>query len=620
MTLRARRTRSYQSTRTLRIRLSRASLVSRTNSNFGAIWTVPGHCGHWHCCASAGRRCSSSTTQAASLSIVSSGAMEIGAFLRIAAALSGAVGQLHGCGLIHKDLKPANVLVDSATGRVQLAGFGIASRLPRERQSPGPPEFIAGTLAYMAPEQTGRVNRSIDSRSDLYSLGVTFYEMLTGVLPFAASDPMEWVHCHIARQPAAPNERLKRVPAAVSAITMKLLSKTAEERYQTAAGVERDLRRCLSQWESQGAIEVFAAGADDTSDRLVIPEKLYGRDHELDTLLTAFDRVVAGGRPELVLVSGYSGIGKSAVVNELHKALVPPRGLFASGKFDQYKRDIPYATLAQAFQSLVRPLLSKNEDDLHTWRDALREALEPNGRLIIDLVPELKHVIGEQPPVPELPPSEAQRRFQLVFRRFISVFARPEHPLALFLDDLQWLDAATLDLLEDLLTQTDLQHLLLIGAYRDNEVSATHPLVRKLDAIRQAGAVVQDIVLTPLGRDDLRQLLADSLHCEPERSDPAGGPDSREDDGKPVLRHPVHFGAGRRGPAHVRLRRGAMELGLASHPRQGLHRQRGRADGRKVESSAGGDPEGPSAVRLHGQQRRVRDAPDGVSGFARGHA
>ena len=218
----------------------------------------------------------------------------------------------------------------------------------------------------------------------------------------------------------------------------------------------------------------------------MIPERLYGRDREVETLLTAFDRIVAGGRPELVLVSGYSGIGKSAVVNELHKPLVPPRGLFASGKFDQYKRDIPYATLAQAFQSLVRPLLSKGEDELRKWRDALREALEPNGLLIVDLVPELKHVIGEQPPVPELPPSEAQRRFHLVFRRFIGVFARPEHPLALFLDDLQWLDAATLDLLEDLLTQTDLQHLMLIGAYRDNEVNATHPLVRKLDAIRQS--------------------------------------------------------------------------------------------------------------------------------------
>ena len=208
----------------------------------------------------------------------------------------------------------------------------------------------------------------------------------------------------------------------------------------------------------------------------MIPERLYGRDREVDTLLTAFDRIVAGGRPELVLVSGYSGIGKSAVVNELHKPLVPPRGLFASGKFDQYKRDIPYATLAQAFQSLIRPLLSKKEEDLRKWRDALREALDPNGLLIVELVPELKYIIGEQPPVPELPPQDAQGRFQLVFRRFISVFARPEHPLALFLDDLQWLDAATLDLLEDLLTRTDLQHLLLIGAYRDNEVHATHPL------------------------------------------------------------------------------------------------------------------------------------------------
>jgi PAS domain S-box-containing protein len=446
--------------------------------------------------------------------------MEIGRFLRLAVALSRAVGQLHGRGLIHKDLKPANVLVEPETGVVRLTGFGIASRLPRERQSPEPPELVAGTLAYMAPEQTGRVNRSIDSRSDLYSLGVVFYEMLTGKLPFTASDPMEWVHCHIARQPAAPSERTPGVPAAVSAVTMKLLSKTAEERYQTAAGVESDLRRCLSEWESRGAIEAFGAGAHDTPDRLMIPERLYGRDREVDTLLTAFDRVVAGGRPELVLVSGYSGIGKSAVVNELHKPLVPPRGLFASGKFDQYKRDIPYATLAQAFQSLVRPLLGKDERELGRWRDALREALGPNGLLMVDLVPELKHVVGEQAPVPELPPSEAQRRFQLVFRRFIGVFARPEHPLALFLDDLQWLDAATLDLLEDLLTQTDLQHLLLIGAYRDNEVDATHPLVRKLDAIRQAGAAVQDIVLTPLARADLGRLLADSLHCAPEHSLP----------------------------------------------------------------------------------------------------
>lgn len=446
--------------------------------------------------------------------------MEVECFLRLAIAATSALGKLHQRGLIHKDIKPGNILFNEATREVRLTGFGIASRFARERQSPHPPDTIAGTLAYMAPEQTGRMNRSIDSRSDLYALGVTLYQMLTGVLPFTAADPMEWVHCHIARPPAPPSERLKNLPGSVSAIIMKLLTKTAEERYQTAAGAESDLRRCLAEWETRGDIDEFPPGEHDTPDRLLIPEKLYGRTAEIDTLLASFDRIVAGGRPELVLVSGYSGIGKSAVVNELHKPLVPPRGLFASGKFDQYKRDIPYATLAQTFQSLIRPLLSKTEAELRQWREALLEALEPNGRLIVDLVPELQHIIGEQPPAPELPPQDAQGRFQLVFRRFISVFARPEHPLTLFLDDLQWLDAATLDLLEDLLTRPDVQNLLLIGAYRDNEVDPHHLLMRKLEAMRQAGAILQDIVLEPLTCDDLAQLIADSVHSEPERITP----------------------------------------------------------------------------------------------------
>src|SRR5580692_470546 len=395
-------------------------------------------------------------------------------------------------------------------------GFGIASQLPHERQTPTPPEIIAGTLAYMAPEQTGRMNRSIDARSDLYCLGVTFYQMLTGRLPFTAVDAMEWVHCHIARQPKPIDEK---IPTPLSAILMRLLAKTVEERYQTAAGLEADLRWCLAEWESQGHIDAFALGSHDVSDRLLIPEKLYGRELEIDALLAAFDRVVANGTAEFVLVSGYSGVGKSSVVNELHRVLVPPRGFFASGKFDQYKRDIPYTTLAQAFQSLIRPLLSKSEKELSKWRDALCEALDPNGQLIVDLVPELKLIIGEQPPVPELPRQDAQGRFQLVFRRFISVFTR-EHPLAIFFDDLQWLDAATLDLMEDLLTRPDVQHLMLIGAYRDNEVDPTHPLMRRLEAIRKAGAIAQDIVLAPLAREDLRQLVADSLHCEPERAKP----------------------------------------------------------------------------------------------------
>jgi predicted ATPase len=444
--------------------------------------------------------------------------LDVAFSLRLAISLSTAIGRLHQRGIIHKDIKPANVLVNSVTGQCWLRGFGIASRLPRERQSPEPPEFIAGTLAHMAPEQTGRMNRSIDSRSDLYSLGVTLYEMLTGSLPFTASDPMEWVHCHIARQPIPPRRRLKNVPVSVSAIVMKLLAKTAAERYQTAAGVESDLRRCLVEWETHHCIDEFPLGEHDAPDRLLIPEKLYGRTPEIDALLASFERVVASGTPELVLVSGYSGIGKSSVVNELHKALVPPRGLFASGKFDQYKRDIPYATLAHALQSLVRPLLGKSEAELRNWRDAFQEALGPNGQLIVDLVPELKLIIGEQPPVPDLSPQDAQGRFQLVLRRFISVFARPEHPLVLFLDDLQWLDSATLDLLEDLLTQPDVQHLMLIGAYRDNEVNSAHPLIRKLGAIRQAGAIVHEIALAPLRGEDLAQLIADFLHCEPERA------------------------------------------------------------------------------------------------------
>jgi len=460
-------------------------------------------------------------------------------FLRIAIPLTGALRQVHERGLIHKDIKPANILVDEASGGVRLTGFGIASRLPREHQAPAPPQVIAGTLAYMAPEQTGRMNCSVDSRSDLYALGVTFYEMLTGTLPFTAADPMEWVHCHIARQPMPPNERVAPIPGLLSAIVMKLLAKTAEERYQTAAGVEADLRRCLAEWASHARIDPFPLGAHDLSDRLLIPEKLYGRGREIDTLLAAFNRVVATGTPELVLVSGYSGIGKSSVVNELHKALVPPRGLFASGKFDQYKRDIPYATLAQAFRSLVRPLLGQCENELCHWRDSLSEALGPNGQIIVNLVPELEFVIGKQPPVPELPPQDAKNRFQLVFRRFLGVFARPEHPLALFLDDLQWLDTATLDLLAHLVTHPEVRHLLLVGAYRDNEISPSHPLLRTLEAIRAIDARVHEIVLAPLEIDDIGRLIADALHCEPEHARPLAELVQEKTGGNPFFA--IHF-------------------------------------------------------------------------------
>lgn len=438
--------------------------------------------------------------------------MEVGRFLSLAVSIAEGLGRLHQQGLVHKDIKPANILVDPVTNDVRLTGFGIASRLARERQSPQPPETIAGTLAYMAPEQTGRMNRSIDSRSDLYALGVTFYQMLTGALPFTAADPIEWVHCHIARRPMTPAERLNDIPAVVSAIVMKLLAKLAEDRYQTAAGLESDLRICLSQWAAQRRIDDFPLGGHDTPDRLLIPEKLYGRRREVESLLAAFDRVARGGAPELVLVSGYPGVGKSSVVNELQKVLLASTGLFASGKFDQNKRDIPFATFAQAFQRLVGMILAEPEAEHVRYRDAILVAVQPYGQFIVNLAPEVERLIGKQPPISEVAPQDALRVFQQVLRRFIGVFARPEHPLVLFLDDLQWLDTATLDVLQHLLLQEEVKSLLLVGAYRDNEVGPEHPLARRLEAIRRAGAPVSEIRLGPLALPDLRAMIAETLH------------------------------------------------------------------------------------------------------------
>ncbi|CAD6533894.1 Adaptive-response sensory-kinase SasA [Paraburkholderia hiiakae] len=460
--------------------------------------------------------------------------LELTHFLHLAVNLAIAVGQIHQRGLVHKDIKPANVLVHSDSS-VRLTGFGIASQLPQERQAPAPPEIIAGTFAYMAPEQTGRMNRSIDARSDLYSLGVTLYEMLTGTLPFAASDPMEWIHCHIARKPPPPGGRVGGIPAPIERIVLKLLTKNAEDRYQTAAGVEADLQRCLDEWEKYHRIEPFSTGEHDASDRLLIPERLYGREAQIKALIEAFDRVIASGATEMVLISGYAGIGKSSVVNELHKVLVPPRGLFATGKVDQYKRDIPYSTLAAAFQSLVHELLGKSEEEIDRWRRRLMEAVGSNGELIVNLIPELSLIIGEQPPVPTLLPREAQSRFQFVFRRFLGVFARPEHPLALFVDDLQWLDVATLDLIAHVATHPEVRYLLLVGAYRDNEVGPAHPLMRTLEMIRRAGVHPATTVLAPLTPHNIGRLVADSLRCDLATAQPLAHLVHQKTDGNPFF-------------------------------------------------------------------------------------
>jgi predicted ATPase len=338
--------------------------------------------------------------------------------------------------------------------------------------------------------------------------------MLTGALPFTASEPVEWVHAHIARRPIPPRERVEQIPETISAIVMKLLAKASEERYQTAAGVEADFRRCLGEIVSLSRIDPFPLGAHDVPDRLLIPERLYGRDKESEALRDAFARVASIGRPEVVLVSGYSGIGKSSVVNELQKAIVLPRGILISGKSDQNKRDIPYVTLAQAFQSLVRQILAKSDEEVARWREAIREAADPNGQLLIDLIPELELIIGKQTPVPILPPDNARNRFQAVFRRFLGACAREEHPLALFIDDLQWSDAPTVRLLEYLFARSDLRYFLLVGAYRDNEVTPAHPVMLMLDSIRQTGAIVSTIVLKPLSITDICNLVADALHCD----------------------------------------------------------------------------------------------------------
>jgi PAS domain S-box-containing protein len=460
---------------------------------------------------------------------------DTGRFLRLAIGIVAALGKTHQRGLVHKDIKPANILVNGATGEVRLTGFGIASRLPRERQAAEPPEALIGTLAYMAPEQTGRMNRSVDSRSDLYALGVTFYELLTGALPFTAADPIELIHCHIAREPVPLGELASAVPAPLSMIVMKLLAKTAEERYQTAAGVEADLRKCLTARESIGRIDPFPLGLEDASERLMIPEKLYGREGEIATLLAAFDRVMMHGGSELVLVSGSSGIGKSSVVNELHKVIVLPRGIFISGKFDLRLRDSPHSTLAQAFQGLIQQLLNGQTDDIARWRDAIKEAVGNQGRLLTDLIPDLARLTGPQPTVAVLSPVDAELRFRTVFQRFVGVFARAEHPLVIFVDDLQWLDPATLTLIEYLLLHPDTRHLLLIGAYRDNEVDSAHPLMLKLEALRRAGARLDQIVLDPLSVDNVNQLLCDTLRHAPDEMRPLAELVHRRSSGNPFF-------------------------------------------------------------------------------------
>jgi predicted ATPase/signal transduction histidine kinase len=430
-------------------------------------------------------------------------------FLQMAIALCNTLDILYHQRIIHKDIKPANILINPETKEVKLIDFSIASLLPRETQTLVNPNVLEGTLAYISPEQTGRMNRGIDYRTDFYSTGVTFYELLTGKLPFASNDPMELVHCHIAKLPPLLGNS-EEIPQVICDIVMKLMAKNAEDRYQSALGLKFDLENCLHQLQVSGRIKGFEIGKRDVCDRFIIPDKLYGREAEVSILLKAFERVSLGAT-EMMLVAGFSGIGKTAVVNEVHKPIVRQRGYFIKGKYDQFQRNIPFSAFVQAFRDLMGQLLSESDVQIQQWRNQILSALGENGQVIIEVIPELSKIIGEQPPAIELSGTAAQNRFNLLFQKFTQVFTSAEHPLVMFLDDLQWADSASLNLMQLLIADT--KHLLLIGAYRDNEVNPGHPLMLTLSEIQKTQATINTITLAPLSQGQVNQLVADTLKC-----------------------------------------------------------------------------------------------------------
>ncbi|MEM9092774.1 MAG: serine/threonine-protein kinase PknK, partial [Cyanobacteria bacterium P01_F01_bin.53] len=416
--------------------------------------------------------------------------------------------------IIHKAIQPAHILIHPETQTIKLISFSLASRLPKEIQKIQSPGKLEGTLAYLAPEQTGRMNRGSDYRADFYALGITLYELLTGELPFHPEDLIELLHCHMAIAPPVPHEVNPQIPAQVSAMVVKLMAKTAESRYQSALGLKYDIEQCLTQWQAVGSVGAFELGTRDLCDRFLISEKLYGRRVEVQTLLDAFERV-SQGAVELMLVAGFSGIGKTAVVNEIHKPVTQRKGYFIKGKFDQFKRNIPFSAFVQAFRSLMGQLLGESDTALAAWQRKILAAVEGSGQVLIDVIPELEHIIGVQPPVQALSGQAAQNRFNFIFGKFIQLFTTPEHPLVLFLDDLQWADSASLQLLKLLMDKSDLGHLLVLGAYRDKEVFSAHPLMLTLDELEQQSALISTLVLKPLNQVDVNQLVGDTLQCDP---------------------------------------------------------------------------------------------------------
>ncbi|MFN6462929.1 MAG: AAA family ATPase [Nostoc sp. DedVER02] len=486
--------------------------------------------------------------------------MPLSTFLGVAIAITDILGRIHAANIIHKDINPGNIVLNLDTGVIKIIDFGIATQFNRTNPTFKSPHVLEGTLAYLSPEQTGRMNRLLDYRTDFYSLGVTFYELLTGHLPFSTTDMLELVHCHIAKQPVPPDEINTTIPKPVSDIILKLMAKNAEDRYQSAWGIKADLEICAEQLAEIGQISSIKLALQDVSEQFQIPQKLYGRDKEVAMLLAAFNRIACPesnsvaalpnnsettlqtqqtGKPkfqvEMMLVSGYAGIGKSALVQEIYKPITQKRGYFISGKFDQFQRNIPYSAIAHALQKLVQQLLSEPDEQVQQWRSLLLTALGNNAQIIIDVIPEVELIVGKQPPVPEVGATEAQNRFHRIFGQFVRVFCSESHPLAIFLDDLQWIDSATLKLIELMLLDEQTKSLFLIGAYRDNEVNPTHPLALMLERLQKQGAVLQEIILAPLTLGPLSQLIAETLHRNADTVRPLAELVLRKTEGNPFF-------------------------------------------------------------------------------------
>jgi serine/threonine protein kinase len=439
-------------------------------------------------------------------------------FLEISSKVSQTLGLIHKNNIIHLDIKPDNILINQEQNKVKISDFGISAVLTHANDELYNPDVIEGTLSYMSPEQTGRMNRGVDYRTDMYSLGATFYEMLTGEVPFKSNDPIELIHSHIARQPAPPINLNPSIPPVLSSITMKLLSKNTEDRYQNCLGLAYDINECLNQLTQKGHIDDFPIATKDISIRFNIPWRIVGREKEENILMGSFERV-AKGASEIMLVTGQPGIGKSALVNEIHKSIVAKNGYFISGKYDQFRKDVPYSAIIQAFQGLIRQIITESEERIELWRKKILSALGNNGKIITDVMPELELIILKQPDVPSLDPEEAQNRFNMVFQNFINVFTTESHPLVLFLDDLQRADQASLNLLRNIIYHES-KYLFLIGAYRDNEVTTFHPLKLTLDEIIKKGKTIENINVGSLGTNGINSIIMNVLLCKPEESLP----------------------------------------------------------------------------------------------------